>query len=227
MSTEPQAPTTPESGPGTSIEKFKTPEDRDKAYLELESFSKEQARRLSDLEKSIEQLTPRQQEQDNRSFTDLYPAAQPAQDQRETELASRLLTRPSEVLRQHAEYVRAEARKEFAQHLSAMEAVNTFKSSNPDLAKHEEIVTMFVRKQPDNLSHSERLKRAAPEARAYLRSIAGTSNPATNLDPSTYVEAPSQQGGSTAAPVAAQPSEEDELTEMIKERSAIQAKKRL
>ncbi len=224
MANEPQAPTTPESGPGTSIEKFKTPEDRDKAYLELESFSKEQARRLADLEKKLEGIDA-VPAQDQRSFTDLYPAAQPQLDQRETELASRLLTRPSEVLKQHAEFVRRETLKEVQAMQVNMEAVNRFRAEHPDLAKHEEIVSIFVRKQPENLSPSERLRRAVPEVRQYLMGIAKGSNPAApTLDPSTYVEAPTQRPGMPAAP-AAPASEEDELSEFIKERATLQQKR--
>src|SRR5688500_1080557 len=106
MIDESQDPATQDSGSGTSIEKFKgSPEERDRAYLELEKLSYSQTQRLSDLEKKLEQMEQMQHQAapaDHRSFTDLYPAAQPQLDRRETELASRLLTKPSEVLKQHA-----------------------------------------------------------------------------------------------------------------------------
>jgi hypothetical protein len=232
MANEPQSPTTPESGPGTSIEKFKTPEDRDKAYLELESFSRDQARRLAELEKKLDTFdqapAPQADPNEGKSFTDLYPSRQQA-DARETELASRLLTKPTEVLREHAEYIRRQTMQEVQGMVANMDAINRFKQSNPDLAKHEEIVALFVRKQPENLSPTERLKRAAPEARRYLADIAKSNiNPTQpSLDPATYVEAPTSRPSSPTSPVTPEPSEEDELTEMIRERSAIQAKKRL
>lgn len=231
MANEPLEPTTPESGAGTSIEKFKTPEERDKAYLELESFSREQARRLADLEKKLETIetVPTQPQPDpyGRSFTDLYPSRQQL-DQRETELASRLLTKPTEVLREHAEMVRKQTMQEVSQQLAAQQAIHSFQVSNPDLAKHEEIVAMFVRRQPENLSPTERLRRAAPEARKYIAELVKT-NPSVSpaLDPATYVESPTQRpSGQTIAP-APEPSEADDLTEFIRERSAIQQKKRL
>ena len=228
MANEPQA-TTPESGAATSIEKFKTPEERDKAYLELEKFSHTQAQRLADLEKKLDEFAaqPQPQAQDNRSFTDMYPGARPNVDQNETELASQLLTRPSEVLKRHAEYVRQQTLREAQALIAAQDAVNRFRTDHPDLAKHEEIVTMFVNKQPTNLPASERLKRAIPEVRSFINGIAKGSNPATpNLDPATYVEAPSSQAAvPTATPVQEQP--DDELSDFIKERSAWQAKKRL
>jgi hypothetical protein len=229
MTDESQNPTTSESEAGTSIEKFETPEARDKAYLELEAFSKTQARRLSDLEKKLDEMAqpaPREPESDQRSFTDLYPAAQPSQDQRESQLASRILTTPSQVLREHAEYVRKETLREVNSILVAQQAISNFQRENPDLANHEGIVRMYVDRTPQSLSPAERLKRAAPEARAYLASIAKGNPASTNLDPANYVESPTQRPTS-AAPAPAQPSEEDELTEMIRERSAIQAKKRL
>jgi hypothetical protein len=231
MANEPLVPTTQDSGQGTSIEKFKSPEERDRAYLELERFSHTQAQRLADLEKkleSLEQPQPQHPQEDYRSFTDLYPAAQPQLDQRETELASRLLTKPTQVLREHAEYVRQQTMREVESMVSNMDAVNRFKNDNPDLARHEEIVAMFVRKQNANLSPAERLKRAAPEARAYLASIAKSSVSASpTLDPSTYVEAPTSRPSQSTSSVAQEPSEEDELSEMIRERSALQQKRRL
>ena len=230
MANEPLDPTTQDSGQGTSIEKFKSPEERDRAYKELEKFSHVQAQRLADLEKKLESLEQpqHQPQEDYRSFTDLYPAAQPQLDQRETELASRLLTKPTQVLREHAEYVRQQTMREVESMVSNMDAVNRFKNENPDLARHEEIVAMFVRKQPSNLSPAERLKRAAPEARSYLASIAKSSVSASpTLDPSTYVEAPTSRPSQSTASVAQEPSEEDELSEMIRERSALQQKRRL
>jgi len=226
-----ETPATPESGSGTSIEKFKTPEDRDRAYVELEKLTYSQTQRLADLESKLDQMTQMQQQAapaDNRSFTDMYPSQQQA-DKRETELASRLLTRPSDVLREHAEMVRRETMREVQGELHAARAIDRFQMDNPDLVKHEDLVGLYVRKQPTNLSPAERLKRAAPEVRKYLASIAGSNQqPASqSLDPNTYVESPaSGQSAAPAAP-AAPASQEDELSEWIKERAAIQASKRL
>lgn len=231
MAIEPQDPATQDSGSGTSIEKFTSPEARDQAYLELEKLSYSQTQRLADLEKKLEAMEVMQQalpQQDQRSFTDLYPAQQPQVDKRETELASRLLTRPSEVLREHAQYVRAETMKEARMELAAQRAIDRFQIENPDLARHEDIVGIYVRRQPDNLPPSERLKRAAPEVRKYLADIAkGNNQQAQQLDPATYVESPTSHPSGAPSVPAAQPSQEDELTEMIRERSAIQNKKRL
>jgi hypothetical protein len=230
MELEPQAPATQDLGSGTSIEKFKSSEERDRAYVELEKLTYSQTQRMADLETKLSQMESQQQQapQDNRSFTDLYPG-QPQLDKRETELASRLLTKPSEVLRQHAEWVRSESRKEFQQELQAQRAIDRFQIENPDLAKHDEIVGIYVRRQPENLSPAERLKRAAPEARKYLAEIAKGNNQQASqtLDASTYVESPTSQPSGAAAAPAAPLSQEDELSEFIRERSAIQAKKRL
>lgn len=228
MANEPLNPITPESEQGTSIEKFKTSEARDKAYLDLEKFSHDQAQRLADLEKRLDAQanSQPQPEQDQRSFTDLYPSRQ-QQDAGETELASRLLTNPSQVLREHGEYVRNQTMQQMHVYVQNMEMINRFKSDNPDLAKHEEIVGMFVKRQDQRLSPKQRLDKAIPEARAYLASIAKSGNTAQpSLDPNTYVEAPAGQAVTSTAPVKAA-SEEDDLTEFIRERSAIQAKKRL
>ena len=232
MENEPQIPATPASGSGTSIEKFKTPEERDAAYLELEKSYYSQTQRLADIESKLDQMVQQQPApaapQDNRSFTDLYPGQQQL-DKSETELASRLLTRPSEVLKQHAEMVRRETMREVQGELHAARAIDRVQIENPDLVKNEVLVGLYVRKQPTNLSPAERLKRAAPEVRKYLASIAG-SNPqpnASQLDPNTYVESPASGPSAAPAAPAAPASQEDELSEWIKERAAIQASKRL
>ena len=217
--TDPTTPSTMEPGT-TGIEKFKTGGDRDKAYLELEKQNSDQARRLAEVEAKIEAYNSAPAPQPERSFTDQYPTHK-TDEQREAELASRLLTKPSEVLR----LVREETMRE-VQSLRANERiVERFQREHPDLAKHEEIVAMFVRKQPDNLSADQRLKLAVPEARRYLASIAApNTNQQATLDPAAYVESPTQRPSASGTPTA-EPTEDDELSALIRERSALQQKK--
>jgi hypothetical protein len=232
MAIESQDPATQTSGSETSIEKFKTAEDRDKAYTELEKLSYSQTQRLAELEKKLDHAMEMQQQAaapvDNRSFTDMYPSRE-AQDKRETELASRILTNPSRVLQEHAESVRQQTLREVSQLMATQNAIARFQTKNPDLANHEDLVTIYVRKQPESLSPSERLDRAGQEVRKYLGSIVKGNNQQSQdkLDPSTYVESPTSQPSGTASAPAAAPSQEDDLTEMIRERNALQAKKRL
>ena len=224
---ETETQTTPQldgTEPGTGIEKFKSAAERDKAYLELESQNRDQARRLADLETRFDSFTPAPAApaQDNRSFTDLYPS-QKTDEAREAELAARLLTRPSEVLRDVATRVREETLREVRAHTANEAVVSRFRVEHPDLARHEEIVAMYVRKQPENLSSEQRLRLAIPEARKYIASIAGTPTTST-LDPAAYVESPTQR--SSTAPVAStEPSDDDELTAMIRERATQQQKR--
>lgn len=229
MAVDPQNPVTPESGSGTSIEKFKTPEDRDRAYLELEKLSYSQTQRLADMEKKIADLevaATRTPEQDNRSFTDMYPSRQQA-DQRETELASRILTKPSDVFREREEAIRKNVMAEVQMAMATQAAVSRWQMENPHLAKHEELITAFVGKQPGNLPPYERLKRAGEEASKYIAGLTkGNNNAGAKMDSAAYVESPSSgSDGQTVTPQV--PSEEDDLTEMIRERTAIQQKKRL
>jgi hypothetical protein len=211
--------------PGTKIEKFKSADDRDKAYLELETQNRDQARRLADIEAKLDAyatMTPAPQEAPQRSFTDLYPS-QKSDNEREAELAAKLLTRPSEVIRDIERRTREEVMREVRAHSANEAVVSRFRTEHPELAKHEEIVAMYVRKQPENLSSEQRLRLAIPEARKYIASIAGTSS-TTTLDPAAYVESPTQR--SSAAPAVAQEtSDEDELTTLIRERSALQQKR--
>ena len=229
-------PTTQSAGgPGTTIEKFKTADDRDKAYLELEKQNGDQARRLADVEARLEayasmntatsQYAPATHAApQNQSFTDLYPSTK-TDDQREAELATRLLTKPSEVLNNVARRVREETLAEVRAAQANEAVVNRFRVEHPDLAKHEEVVAIFVRKQPENLSAENRLKLAIPEARKYLAGIAGNSAPQTTLDAAAYVESPTQRPGATGGTASAEPSDEDELSAMIRERSARQQAK--
>lgn len=227
MSEETQSsPTTQAAdGPGTEIEKFKTAADRDKAYLELETQNRDQARRLADIEAKLDaysSMTQAQPVQPERSFTEQYPS-QKSDSEREAELAAKLLTRPSEVLRDLRRQTREEVMNEVRAHSANEAVVNRFRAEHPDLARHEEIVAMYVRKQPDNLSSEQRLRLAIPEARKYLASIAGTPS-TTTLDPAAYVESPTQRSQPQVA-TPTEPSDEDELTQLIRERAAIQQKR--
>jgi hypothetical protein len=223
------APQPTGTGPGTTIEKFKSAEDRDRAYLELEKQNSEQARRLADIEAKLDAYatmapqTPQQDQwQPQRSFTDMYPS-QKSDNEREAELAAKLLTRPSEVLRDIERRTREEVMREVRQHNANEAAVARFRAEHPDLVKHEEIVAMFVRKQPENLSPEQRLRLAIPESRKYLASLSGQPS-TTTLDPAAYVESPTQRPGATPA-VAAEPSDEDELSAIIRERTTLMQKK--
>jgi hypothetical protein len=211
--------------PGTQIEKFKSAADRDKAYLELETQNRDQARRLADIEAKLDAyatMAPAPQAQPERSFTDLYPS-QKSDNEREAELAAKLLTRPSEVLRDIERRTREQVMSEVRAHSANEAVVNRFRAEHPDLARHEEIVAMYVRKQPENLSSEQRLRLAIPEARKYIASIVGQPS-TTTLDPAAYVESPTQR--SSAAPaVAAEPSDEDELSTLIRERATLMQKK--
>jgi len=103
----------------------------------------------------------------------------------------------------------------------ARDAVSDFKTKHPDLAQYEEIVSVFVQRQPSNLSPRDRLERAAPEARKMIASIAqkGAPKGADNIDPSTFVESPSgSRDGAPRSSAPTQKSEEDELSEYMKER---------
>jgi len=226
-------PGTPDSGSGTSIEKFKSPEDRDKAYLELEKLSYSQTQRLADMERRMDDMAStaaNAPQVDHRQFTDMYPASNRQTDlqERETQLASRLLTKPSEVLREHAQYVRQETLKEVDNLMARQGAIARFQQKNPDLVRHEDLVATFVRKQPESLSPSERLDRAGSEVRKYLADFTKNINPVQSLDPNTYIESPTGTGGAqTSARVQPEPTDDDELSSFFRERSEVRDKKRL
>ncbi|MCI0526264.1 MAG: hypothetical protein L0Y56_02250 [Nitrospira sp.] len=215
--------TTSESEGGTSISKFKSAEDRDKAYLELEQRSTVQAqelaemkRQMEDFRSSVAQRTDSQEDQ--RQFTDVYKS----QDQLK-KFWERFASSPDEVFQEREQKLLNAWEQRQAIKDAARDAVAEFKIKHPDLAPYEEIVSVYVQRQPQNLTPRERLERAAPEARKMIAGIAqkGSSAGGQATDPATYVEAPSgsRQSVAKATPPVAE-SEEDILSEYIKERRA-------
>jgi hypothetical protein len=203
--------------PGTGIEKFKTAQDRDKAYLELEKKSRSDSQRLADLESKLEQLADMQvssrapQTEDRKEFSDEYKNQEQLK-----QFWSRFASKPDEVFKEREEQLMGRV-------MAVMEtrsAVQDFKEKNPDLAKHEDLVTIFVKKQPANLSPAERLKKAAPEARKYLAELArsGAASKEDTLDTDAFVESPSGNRESSA-PVVKDDQEGDPLAEAIKAHS--------
>jgi polyhydroxyalkanoate synthesis regulator phasin len=202
---------------GTAISKFKTAQDRDNAYLELEKKTRLDSQRLADLEAKLEQLAdmsvsqgaPRQEER--REFSDEYKNQEQLK-----QFWSRFASKPDEVFAEREERIINRVRAE----MTTRSAIEEFKSKNPDLAKHEELVTIFVQKQPTNLSPAERLKKAAPMARAYLAELAqgASSSKEDSFNSEAFVESPS--GSREGAPSKKDEEETlDPLAEAIREHS--------
>lgn len=210
-----------EGSEGTAISKFKSAQDRDNAYLELEKKSRLDSQRLADLEAKLEQLATltsqgsQRQEEDQRSFTDEYKS----QDEVK-KFWARFAVKPEEVFQERENQMMGRMMAV----IETKSAVEDFKNKNPDLAKHEELVSIFVKKQPTNLSPAERLKKAAPEARKYLAELArsGVSSQEDKLDAETFVESPSNARESVPA-ARSKEENDDPLAEVIREHSARRA----
>lgn len=215
------------SDAGTSIEKFKTAEDRDRAYLELEKKTRTQDQTMAELQEKVDQLaalaasrqTPEDQlEKRGSDFADTYKS----QDELK-KFWERFASKPQEVFQELQEKTVQAVRNE----MLARDAVNEFKREFPDLAKHEELVSIFVNKTDPKLSPRDRLRKAAPEARKYLAELArsGQGKEGDTLDSDAFVESPS--GSRDVAPKSTpKPStEQDELAEVIKEHSNTMFKK--
>jgi hypothetical protein len=203
---------------GTAISKFKSAQDRDNAYLELEKKSRSDSQRLADLEAKLEQIASMQVEQrapvqneDRREFSEEYKN----QDQLKAFWA-RFASKPEEVFKEREEQMIGR----ISAILDTRSAVENFKLKNPDLAKHEELMTIFVKKTPANLSPAERLNKAAPEVRKYLAEIArpGAASREDDFNAEAFVESPSGSRESSA-PAASKEEPEDSLAEAIREHS--------
>ena len=223
----PEGSTTPETPEGTQIPKFKSAEDRDRAYLELEKRAHETAQELSEMKRKLEDFSSSVQMQQQapaapeQSFTDAYKTPDELK-----KFWENFAQRPQEVFNQWRQDTINEIRKEQMVREMARDAVSDFKAKHPDLAQYEEIVSIFVQRQPQNLSARERLERAAPEARKMIASIAqkGGSQP-QHQDPSTYVESPSANRDGAPKIQPKPVTEESDLAEYLRETREYQAKK--
>lgn len=234
VQTTPQGPA---GDAGTSIEKFKSAEDRDKAYLELEKVTRTQAEAMANMQRQVEELTLTigsrdQGQQDQGGYYDQgYGRGQTShQVPNQQDVLRRFYSDPMGVIDEKLQHHAATVLTAIDQRLANQEMVADFKRENPDLIKHEDLVASFVRKQAPNIPPKERLTRASKDARAYLSDIArggqGGQQQA-HVDPNTYVEAPSGQGTTPALSPAPEPSQEDEVTKWIKERETMRHKRML
>lgn len=218
---EHQDGTTPEAD-GTQISKFKSAEDRDKAYLELEKQAHAQAQELAEVKRKMEDFSASTAvQQDQQQFTDVYKSQEELK-----KFWDRFAQKPQEVFGEWAAQTMDAVEKRIAVRDAARDAISDFKNKHPDLAPYEEIVSIYVQRQPTNLSPRERLERAAPEARKMIASIAqrGT-NQTQDLDTSTFVEAPSTNREPSSRTVSKAAPQEDALSEYLREQNSMMAKK--
>lgn len=207
---------------GTSIEKFKTGKERDKAYLEAEKQLRFQSQKMADLESKVDQLasvaaSKQADAEQQERFTDTYKSQEELKH-----FWERFATKPQEIREEWIQEAVVRARNE----LVARDAIQDFKRDNPDLAKHEDLVSTFVGKTDPKKSPRERLRLAAPEVRKYIAELAkGGSKTEAEVDTNAFVEGPSGSRDSGQRTTTTEPSEEDELALAIKEHSNLMAKK--
>ena len=231
-------PTTPVTEPdgnrsGTSIDKFKSGEERDRAYTELEKLTRTQAEAVATLSKQVEDLTVTiggAQQQDYGQYDQGYGRGQPQhQVPSQQETMRRFYSDPLGVIDEKLNHVANTVLTAIDQRLANQAMIDDFKRENPDLVRHEAIVASFVRNQPQNLPPKEKLMRSAKDARAYLADIArGQGSPQqTNADPNTYVEPPTGTRTVVAPTTEPELSNEDETVKWLKEREVMRHKRML
>ena len=129
---------------GTTIPKFKSAEDRDKAYLELETRSTTQAQELADMKRTMEDYkasvaNQQQAPQDTRSFTDQYKSQEDLK-----KFWSEFAEKPQEVFGGWARQTMAEMENRISIRETARDSIADFKGKNPDLAPYDEIMSIYV-----------------------------------------------------------------------------------
>ena len=139
-----------------------------------------------------------------------------------------MLTNPGEVLRQRDQRLLGQVVQVVQGVVGNAMTVETFKRNNPDLVKHERIVSAFMRESDQSKNYADQLEDAAIKARNYLTELrtagGGNANPAPGGP--AYVEGP-RGGPAPIAPVqignpnqSPQSEEEKELMDYISERNA-------
>lgn len=203
--------------------KFKSVEEQAKAYLELEAKATQQAQELAEMKRKLDDFqstVPQQEQRQEPAFTDVYKSQEELK-----QFWARFAQKPQEVLQEFTQRAVEQAEQRVMVREMAKDAIAEFKAKNPDLAPYGEIVSIFVNRQPTNLSPSERLERAAPEARKMIAQIAQKqgSPAAQSIDAATYVEAPTS-GSRPSAPAPKPETQEDSLAEYLKESALRQQK---
>jgi hypothetical protein len=239
-----RTPTTPEQGPdhegeeaGTSIEKFKSGEERDKAYVELEKFTRSQGEQLATLQKQLEDLnlTLHQRQSDDRSYGDYSRYTYPGQPETvygndpQSDVKRRFYVDPIQVIDEKLQHTASKVIQAVEERMAHQEMVHSFKLDNPDLVKHEPLVASFVRRQDPRLPPHEKLSRAAKEARAYLAEVArGGSPQSQGPNPDAYVETPTGHRAPQTAPKSEPAySIDDEVSEYVKTHATTRDKRRI
>jgi len=114
-------------------------------------------------------------------------------DDDETVDPAKFLLNPGDFLQKRDERLATKIITSVVDLVGNMNAVNQFKTDNPDLVKHEKVVQAFMNDQPRNKSTAERLKGAGEAAREYLKSLKvdlNAGNPTRAPQGQEYVEAP-------------------------------------
>ena len=211
----------------TGIEKFKSGKERDKAYVEAERALYEQTTRIKELERRLDEVAtqvaqPPPPAPGQEQFTDVYKS------QAEQDALKKFYTNPVQFIREERQAAARDA-VAFTQTLLAhQQLVEQFKRDNPDLAKHEKVVAMYVQSEPMTLPPDERLNRAAKKAREYLLDIAGGKGNAIPPNPDAFVESPSGIRTPAPTPPPEKASSPDaELADYAKERAAWSNKRRI
>lgn len=136
---------------------------------------------------------------------------------------AKFLTNPGAIFKERDEKLASKIISSVVDLVGNMNAVNQFKSDNPDLIKHERIVQAFMAETDNSESTANRLKKAGEKAREYLKSLKvdlNASNSNTAPKGSDYVEGPSDGGFRILQTTEAEDKEgEQALLESLRQKS--------
>jgi hypothetical protein len=206
--------------------KYKTAEELEEGYKQLQGLTTRVSQRVADLEYQMEQDAAQrnvvtntdQGAQDPNGFANIF--------------SSKLFTDPEGTLASREQKLRDDIRREVQTTVSAAALYQRFLGRNPDLEPYEDMLVQFINREHPQSPANERLENAGKALRAEIQKIRATGNRQTGraANANEFVESPDQLGAGdrqAIVPKEQEPSEEDRLSEYLKERAQVVIKKRI
>lgn len=189
--------------------KFKTPEELEAGYSELEKGFHATRQEVSQLRQTIETRIPERSEGDYGRGSGGYAPVHPEADQAQAaQVLARFYQDPIGVLREVKDTAAQEAEQRVSrrqrEEANNRERVQTWLGKNPDLVTHSDLLDYHVRQTDGRLAVESRLDAAAGKVRERLRELRGTPG-SVSPNPTDYIPGPSgmRDGGQAQAQTAA------------------------
>lgn len=205
----PQSQGAGEAGDKTKLYagKYKTPEELEAGYKELERGFHDTRQEVSQLRQTIETRIPEPPADRGYGQGGTYtPVASAADPNLSAQVLSNFYQDPVGTLRSVAEVATQEAEKRILKRQSEeannKSRVASWLAKNPDLEKHGDLLDFHVRQTDGRLAVESRLDEAAKRVRERLVELRGVA-PESTPNPGSYIPGPSglREGAPASQPV--------------------------